>query len=145
MGLPAAIRAKPGPQNPATGSASAAAGEGTAQGRQGRRACGQLDEAVEGARAHPEGGSPYAVESLAGLSAGAGRPREAVALLDADRLDHRRTLGSLPVEPGRVEEAVALLRTPRPAVPLPEPTGFGGCPAFQELSGRSLAGAHGRQ
>jgi hypothetical protein len=49
------------------------------------------------------------------------------------------------VEPGRVEEAVALLRTPRPAVPLPEPTGFGGCPAFQELSGRSLAGAHGRQ
>ncbi|MFE7327819.1 hypothetical protein ACFU8W_23015 [Streptomyces sp. NPDC057565] len=58
-------------------------------------ACGQLDEAVEEAQAHPEGGSPYEVESLAGLLADAGRPKEAVALLDADRLDHRRTLGPL--------------------------------------------------
>ncbi|MFE7712600.1 tetratricopeptide repeat protein [Streptomyces sp. NPDC057486] len=93
-------------------------------------ACGQLDEAVEEARVHPEGGSPYAVESLAGLLADAGRPEEAVALLDADRLDHRRTLGPLLVELGRVEEAMALLRTPRPVVPLPEPTGYSDCPPF---------------
>ncbi|MEU7281582.1 hypothetical protein AB0A69_22820 [Streptomyces sp. NPDC045431] len=85
-------------------------------------ACGRLDEAVEEARAHPEGASPYAVQSLAGLLAGAGRPEEAVALLDADRLNHRRVLGPLLVELGRVEEAVALLRAPRPAlVPWPEP------------------------
>lgn len=93
-------------------------------------ACGQLDEAVEEARAHPEGGSPYAVESLAGLLADAGRPEDAVALLDADRLDHRRTLAPLLLELGRVEEAVALLRTPRPAVPMPEPVGYSDCPPF---------------
>ncbi|WP_328891932.1 hypothetical protein [Streptomyces sp. NBC_00316] len=93
-------------------------------------ACGQLDEAVEEARVHPEGGRPYAAEHLAGLLAEAGRPEEAVDFLDADRMDHRRTLGPLLVELGRVEEVVALLRTPRPAVPLPEPTGYSDCPPF---------------
>jgi tetratricopeptide (TPR) repeat protein len=93
-------------------------------------ACGRLDEAVAGARAHPEGGSPYAMASLAGLLADAGRPEEAVALLDRDRLDHRRALAPLLVESGRVEEAVALLRTPRPAVPPPQSTGYSDCPPF---------------
>ncbi|MCX4596479.1 hypothetical protein OG585_36825 [Streptomyces sp. NBC_01340] len=93
-------------------------------------ACGRLDEAVEEARAHPEGGSPYAMESLATLLADAGRPEEAVAVLDTDRLDHRRALGPLLVELGRAEEAVVLLRTPRPSVPLPEPTGYSDCPPF---------------
>lgn len=93
-------------------------------------ACGQLDAAVEGARSHPEGGGPYAVESLARLLADAGRPEEAVALLEADGRDHRRALGPLLVELGRAEEAVALLRTPRPLAPLTGPAGYSGCPPF---------------
>ncbi|MFG2235506.1 hypothetical protein ACGFNX_36830 [Streptomyces sp. NPDC048723] len=93
-------------------------------------ACGRVDEAVAQALAHPEGGSPYARESLAHLLIDAGRPEEAVALLDTDRLDHRRTLGPLLVELGRVEEAVTLLRTPRPQTPPPEPTGYSDCPPF---------------
>ncbi|MEU7726908.1 hypothetical protein AB0B78_16935 [Streptomyces sp. NPDC040724] len=93
-------------------------------------ACGRLDEAVREALAHPEGRNPYAVESLADLLAGAGRPEEAVALLEEDRLEHQRDLGALLVELGRAEEAVALLRTPRPAVPLPEPVGYSDCPPF---------------
>ncbi|WP_314248201.1 tetratricopeptide repeat protein [Streptomyces kutzneri] len=93
-------------------------------------ACGRLDEAVAQAPAHPEGGSPYAREDLARLLIDAGRREEAVALLDTDRLDHRRTLGPLLVEMGRVEEAVTLLRTPRPQTPPPEPTGYSDCPPF---------------
>ncbi|WP_405689619.1 tetratricopeptide repeat protein [Streptomyces sp. NBC_01185] len=93
-------------------------------------ACGRLDEAVEEAKAHPEGGSPFAVASLAGLLADAGRPEEGVALLDVDRPDHRRILGPLLVRLGRVEEAVALLRTPRPAAPRPTPASYSDCPPF---------------
>nr|MDT0518879.1 hypothetical protein [Streptomyces sp. DSM 41633] len=93
-------------------------------------ACGRLDEAVREALAHPEGRSPYAVESLAGLLAGAGRPQEAVALLEEDRLEHQQALGPLLVELGRAEEAVALLRTLRPAAPPPEPVGYSDCPPF---------------
>ncbi len=93
-------------------------------------ACGRLDDAVAQALAHPEGRSPYALESLAHLLIDAGRPEGAVALLDTDRLDHRRTLGPLLTELGRVEEAVTLLRTPRPQVPPPEPIGYSDCPPF---------------
>ncbi|WP_406737960.1 hypothetical protein OG365_14020 [Streptomyces sp. NBC_00853] len=92
-------------------------------------ACGRLDDAL--ALAHPEGASPYALESLAHLLIDAGRPQEAVALLETDRLDHRRTLGPLLVELGRVDEAVTLLRTPNPHdVPPPEPSGYSDCPPF---------------
>ncbi|MET9687902.1 tetratricopeptide repeat protein [Streptomyces sp. NPDC006514] len=93
-------------------------------------ACGRLDEAVVQVLAHPEGASPYAKEDLAHLLIDAGRPEEAVALLDTDRLDHRRTLGPLLVELGRVEEAVALLRILRPQIPPPEPIGYSDCPPF---------------
>ncbi|MFB7255236.1 tetratricopeptide repeat protein [Streptomyces nojiriensis] len=93
-------------------------------------ACGRLDDAVAEALAHPEGASPYALESLAHLLIDAGRPEGAAALLDTDRLDHRRTLGPLLVELGRVEEAVTLLRTPRPPIPPPEPIGYSDCPPF---------------
>ncbi|MGW6985533.1 tetratricopeptide repeat protein [Streptomyces sp. NPDC054932] len=93
-------------------------------------ACGRLDEAVTDARAHPEGGGPYAVESLARLLAGAGRTEEAVALLDTDRLEHKWLLGPLLVDLGRVEEAVTLLRTSRPQLPPPPPTEYSDCPPF---------------
>ncbi|MCX4805187.1 hypothetical protein OG594_26865 [Streptomyces sp. NBC_01214] len=93
-------------------------------------ACGRLDEVVAQALAHPEGRTPYALEGLAHLLIDAGRPEEAVALLDTDRLDHRWTLGPVLVELGRVEEAVTLLRTPRPQTPPPEPVGYSDCPPF---------------
>ncbi|WP_433378434.1 tetratricopeptide repeat protein [Dactylosporangium sp. CA-152071] len=44
--------------------------------------CGRLDEALELARAHPEGGTDYAAETVAGLLAGAGRTGEAVDVLE---------------------------------------------------------------
>ncbi|MFD7913349.1 tetratricopeptide repeat protein [Streptomyces sp. NPDC059752] len=50
-------------------------------------ACGRFDDAL--ALAHPEGRSPYALESLAHLLIDAGRPEEAATLLETDRLDHR--------------------------------------------------------
>ncbi|WP_327264016.1 hypothetical protein OG444_23430 [Streptomyces sp. NBC_01232] len=93
-------------------------------------ACGRLDEAVAEAGAHPEGGRPYARESLALLLADEGRPEEAVALLEADRLEQQWALGPLLVELGRVEEAVTLLRTPRPQVQPPQPTGYSDRPPF---------------
>ncbi|WP_329099543.1 hypothetical protein [Streptomyces sp. NBC_01439] len=91
-------------------------------------ASGRLDDAL--ALAHPEGASPYAKKDLAHLLIDAGRPEEAVTLLETDRLDHRRTLGPLLVELGRVAEAVTLLRTPSPHVPPPEPSGYSDCPPF---------------
>ncbi|MGW6576260.1 hypothetical protein ACWGAN_29375 [Streptomyces sp. NPDC054945] len=87
-------------------------------------ACGRLDEAIADATAHPEGGGPYALESLARLLAEAGRPEDAVALLDTDRLEHTWLLGPLLVELGRIEEAMSLLRTPRPQAPPPPPIGY---------------------
>ncbi|MFC8897737.1 tetratricopeptide repeat protein [Streptomyces cinereoruber] len=96
-------------------------------------ACGRLDEAVEEARASSGSGGPYAAEEMARLLADAGRPEEAVAFLDADRPEHRRTLGLLLVERGRAEEAVALLRAPRSTMPPPlepGPADHGDCPPF---------------
>ncbi|MEW1639075.1 tetratricopeptide repeat protein [Streptomyces sp. NPDC093801] len=93
-------------------------------------ACGRLDEAVRQAGAHPEGGSPYAVEDLARLLADHGRREEAVALLDTDRVEHGRTLGPILVDLGRIDEAVALLRTPLPPVPPPSPADYSDCPPF---------------
>lgn len=91
-------------------------------------ACGRLDEAAEQARAHPEGGSKYAVEELACLLAGHGRPEEAVSLLETDRMAHRRTLAPLLVELGRIDEAVTLLRLPEP--PRPSGSDYSDCPPF---------------
>lgn len=44
-------------------------------------ACDRVDEAIERARAHPEGGTSYAAPHIAELLAGAGRAEEAVAVL----------------------------------------------------------------
>ncbi|MFJ6051927.1 tetratricopeptide repeat protein [Streptomyces sp. NPDC092307] len=93
-------------------------------------ACGRLDEAIADAESHPEGGGRYAPESLARLLAEAGRPEDAVALLDTDRLEHAGVLGPLLVELGRIEEAVSLLRTPRPQAPAPQPIGYSDGPPF---------------
>ncbi|MFE2410431.1 hypothetical protein ACFXDE_19025 [Kitasatospora sp. NPDC059408] len=47
---------------------------------------------------------------LAELIAGAGRPEEAVELLDPARSRHRHTLAGLLLELGRIDGAVALFR-----------------------------------
>ncbi|MFF4446598.1 tetratricopeptide repeat protein [Streptomyces sp. NPDC001502] len=93
-------------------------------------ACGRLDEALAEASAHPEGRDPYAQQWLAHLLVEAGRPEEAVALLDTDRLEQTRVLAPLLIDLGRAEEAVTLLRTPRPQVPPPQPIGYSDCPPF---------------
>ncbi|MEU9716745.1 hypothetical protein [Streptomyces sp. NPDC047976] len=93
-------------------------------------ACGRLDEAVAQTRAHPEGANWYAVEDLAHLLAASGRPEDAVALLEPDRIRHRQDLAPLLVDLGRAEEAVTLLRTPLPEVPPPTPWGYSDLPPF---------------
>ncbi|MFE5719064.1 tetratricopeptide repeat protein [Streptomyces erythrochromogenes] len=92
--------------------------------------CGRLDEAVEGIRAHLEGAAPYAAEELARLLAGAGRPEEAVAVLDPELPDHGRALAELLLDLGRIDEAVAVLRRPHPPIPPPDPAGYSDCPPF---------------
>ncbi|MFJ3836931.1 hypothetical protein ACIPY6_15630 [Streptomyces sp. NPDC090054] len=76
---------------------------------------GRVEQAVAELRAHPEGGSTYAAEVVAGLLAGAGRPEEAVAVLDPGSPDLRKPLAELLMGLGRVGEAVAVLRQPLPA------------------------------
>ncbi|MGE7384431.1 hypothetical protein ACQKM2_02860 [Streptomyces sp. NPDC004126] len=95
---------------------------------------------MEQTRAHAEGASWYAVEDLAHLLAGAGRPEEAAALLEPDRLRHRQELAELLADLGRPQEAVTLLRTPLPEVPPPTPPG---ATTTTRRSRRSPAGGSG--
>lgn len=57
-------------------------------------ACGLREEAVELARAHPEGGTWYAARSIAELLAEAGRTEEAVAVLGQQESGRRPGLVS---------------------------------------------------
>ncbi len=81
-------------------------------------ACAGVDEAVERARAHPEGNTWYAAEHIARLLAGVGRVKEAVAVLQ--RHDRRigHDLAGYLVDLGRVEEALALVVPTSPPPPL---------------------------
>ncbi|MGV4889434.1 tetratricopeptide repeat protein (plasmid) [Streptomyces viridosporus] len=83
--------------------------------------CGLLDEALEQARAHPEGDTSYAAHTLSDLLAEAGRTEEAVAVLELHAPANRASLAGHLIDLGRVEDAVALLqqRTPEPVVPVP--------------------------
>ncbi len=72
-------------------------------------ACSGVDEAVERARAHPEGNTWYAAEHVARLLAGVGRTEEAVTVLQQyDRRNSHDLAGYL-VDLGRVEEALAIV------------------------------------
>ncbi|MEW2624586.1 hypothetical protein [Streptomyces sp. NPDC048106] len=75
--------------------------------------CGLLDEAIEQARAHPEGGTWYAAWALSDVLAEAGRAEEAAAVLE----QHPTSNGSLRAERlidlGRIEDAVRILQQPR--------------------------------
>ncbi|WP_201261200.1 tetratricopeptide repeat protein [Embleya scabrispora] len=83
-----------------------------------------IDEALERARAHPEGDTWYAAQDIARLLAGAGRTEEAVTTL----LRHDRRIGHdlahHLVDLGRVEEALAIVvhtSPPPPRAPLGRP------------------------
>ncbi|MFH9044796.1 tetratricopeptide repeat protein [Streptomyces sp. NPDC017966] len=82
--------------------------------------CGLLDEAIEQARAHPEGDTWYAAWTLSDLLTETGRTEEAVAVLEPHASTHRDLLAGHLIDLGRVEDAVALLqqRTPEPVTPV---------------------------
>ncbi|MFE2106940.1 tetratricopeptide repeat protein [Kitasatospora sp. NPDC059463] len=76
-----------------------------------------VDEALDQARAHPEGDTSYVAWDIAGLLASAGRTGEAVALLQQHSSANRHLLASYLIDLGRVEEAVAVLRQVSPPGP----------------------------
>ncbi|MGW0433918.1 tetratricopeptide repeat protein [Micromonospora sp. NPDC003197] len=80
-------------------------------------ACGLREEAIEQARAHPEGGTWYASSSIAELLAAAGRIEEAVAILEQQKRGVSSVLARHLIDLGRVKAAIALLQQhePRPA------------------------------
>jgi tetratricopeptide (TPR) repeat protein len=82
--------------------------------------CGLLDEAVELARAHPEGDTWYVAWSISDLLAEAGRIEEAVAVLEQHAPSSRSLLAQRLIDLGRIKDAVRALQQPRskPAVPV---------------------------
>ncbi|GAA2155700.1 hypothetical protein GCM10009760_55850 [Kitasatospora kazusensis] len=81
--------------------------------------CGLLDEAIEQARAHPEGGTWYAAWSISDLLAQAGRTDEAIAVLEQHAPSNSSVLAQRLVDLGRIKDAVRVLQQPRikPATP----------------------------
>ncbi|MFE7530255.1 hypothetical protein ACFU7Y_31735 [Kitasatospora sp. NPDC057542] len=79
--------------------------------------CGLPDEAIEQARARPEGGTWYAAWSLSDLLAEAGRTEVAVAVLE----QHPTSNSSIPaqrlIDLGRIEVAVQVLQNRPSAEP----------------------------
>lgn len=84
--------------------------------------CGRVDEAIERARAHPEGGTSYAAPHIAELLAGAGCTEEAVAVLRPHAPANSHDLARYLIDLGRVEEAVAVLRQDERRPPQPVTT-----------------------
>ncbi|MDX2936987.1 tetratricopeptide repeat protein [Streptomyces ipomoeae] len=75
--------------------------------------CGLLDEAIEQARAHPEGDTSYAAWTISDLLAETGRTEEAVAVLEPYASTNRGPLAGHLITLGRVKDAVALLQQSR--------------------------------
>ncbi|MDX3098800.1 hypothetical protein PV417_30530 [Streptomyces sp. ME19-03-3] len=80
-------------------------------------ACSGVDEAVERARAHPEGNTWYAAEHIARLLAGAGRTEEAVTVLQQHDRRNSHDLAGYLIEVGRLQDALALLQRSNPRMP----------------------------
>ncbi|AXG79687.1 tetratricopeptide repeat protein [Streptomyces paludis] len=74
--------------------------------------CGLLDEAIEQAGAHPEGGTWYAASALSDLLAGAGRTEEAAAVLEQHTSFNRSLRAERLIDLGRVKDAVRVLQQP---------------------------------
>ncbi|MFD7451775.1 tetratricopeptide repeat protein [Kitasatospora sp. NPDC059827] len=73
-------------------------------------ACDRVDEAIEQAQSHPEGGTPYAAAHVARTLAGAGRTEEAVTVLEQHAPTHHDDLAGYLIDLGRPNEAVAVLQ-----------------------------------
>ncbi|MFG2331691.1 tetratricopeptide repeat protein [Streptomyces sp. NPDC048604] len=84
-------------------------------------ACDRISEALESARAHPEGATWYAAPHIAELLAGAGRTEEAVAVLRPHSPANSHDLAGYLMDLGRIEEAVAVLQQDKPPRP-PQPS-----------------------
>ncbi|MFF4763799.1 tetratricopeptide repeat protein [Streptomyces sp. NPDC001292] len=84
-------------------------------------ACGRVDEAVERARAHPEGSTSYAAPHIAELLAAAGRIEEAIAVLEQHSPANRHDLAGHLIGLGRVEDALAVLQQASPRSPAGAP------------------------
>ncbi|WP_192582696.1 tetratricopeptide repeat protein [Streptomyces triticiradicis] len=93
-------------------------------------ACDRVDEAIERARAHPEGGTSYAAPHIAELLAGAGRTEEAVEVLRPHASANRHELAGYLIDLGRVEEAVTVLRRDESRPPRPSTTARSAEPPF---------------
>ncbi|MET7897173.1 tetratricopeptide repeat protein [Streptomyces mirabilis] len=93
-------------------------------------ACDRVDEAIERARAHPEGGTSYAAPHIAKLLAGVGRTEEAVAVLRPHACANSHELAGYLIDLGRVEEAVAVLRQDKSRPPQPSTTAWSAEPPF---------------
>lgn len=75
-------------------------------------ACSRREQAIEEAQVRPERDSWYEAQILAGLLSDAGRPQEAVAVLDPAIPANRSVLAAHLMMAVRVEDAVALFRQP---------------------------------
>ncbi|QRV28274.1 hypothetical protein I6J42_19885 [Streptomyces californicus] len=86
--------------------------------------CGLLDEAIEAARAHPDGDTCYAAWAVSDLLAGAGRAEEAAAVLEQHPKFNSSLRAERLIDLGLVQDAVRLLQQPRggPTPPAPELT-----------------------
>jgi hypothetical protein len=86
-------------------------------------ACGQLDEAIEQAQAHPEGDTWYAAWNISDLLAEAGRTEESIAVLEQHLPSNSSLLARRLIDVGRIKDAVPVLQEPRPEPAEPVWTG----------------------
>ncbi|WP_346043340.1 hypothetical protein [Actinomadura chokoriensis] len=75
--------------------------------------CGLLDEAIEQARAHPEGNTWYAAWALSDVLAAAGRTEEAAAVLEQHPSFNSSLRAERLIDLGRIDDAVRVLQQPR--------------------------------
>ncbi|MFE7328491.1 hypothetical protein ACFU8W_26635 [Streptomyces sp. NPDC057565] len=75
--------------------------------------CGLLDEAIEQARAHPEGDTWYAAWALSDVLAEAGRTEDAAAVLEQHSTSDGPLYAGRLIDLGRIEDAVRVLQQPR--------------------------------
>lgn len=93
-------------------------------------ACDRVNEALERARAHPEGGTSYAAPHIAELLASAGRTEEAVAILRPHAPASSHDVAGYLIDLGRIEEAVAVLHQDKPRPPQPSTVAWSEEPPF---------------
>ncbi|MDQ1010309.1 putative negative regulator of RcsB-dependent stress response [Streptomyces sp. V4I23] len=85
---------------------------------------GLLDEAIEQARAHPEGDTWYAAWTISDLLAETGRIEEAVAVLEPHAPANSSLLAGHLIDLGRIKDAVALLQQRKNEPVTPVSTGL---------------------